>query len=279
MPRARSIKTQNAPARTMLDSMKRLARSDGRALEIDPVTVPSTDGGQVPSGFASVANVPWGTHLCQFYRTTDELAATVVPYFAAGLAHNERCRWIACEELGASAAWDALRAAVPDAERHVREGSLEILDHDDWDTRTGRLGSAEVLKGWLDDEQQALRDGFSGLRITGNTPPLGRTDWVSLREYEARLHEAVQSRRIVALCSYALDRCSSVEMLDVVRNHAFALVHGGGSWEPIDSATEVLFAVGRLPAAEPSAGAGSLPGPQGSQTRIPAFPPKEGERC
>jgi hypothetical protein len=217
----------------MLDSIKAFGGSDWRALEIDLVTVPSTDGEHVPSGFSSVPEVPWGTHVCQFYRSSEELAAALVPYFGAGLSNNERCLWIAGEGFGAAAAWDALRAAVPDAERHVREGSLEILDHDDWDTRTGRLGPAEVLKGWLDDEQQALRDGFRGLRITGNTPPLGRTDWASLREYEAGVHEALQSRRIVALCSYELDRCSSVEMLDVVRNHGFSLVQRDGSWEPV----------------------------------------------
>jgi len=38
-----------------------------------------------------LGDVSWGTHVCMFYETEDDLLDTVVPYFKAGLESNEFC--------------------------------------------------------------------------------------------------------------------------------------------------------------------------------------------
>jgi hypothetical protein len=40
-----------------------------------------------------VGDVPWGTRLCQFYQTKEDLIDILVPYFKAGLESNEFCMW------------------------------------------------------------------------------------------------------------------------------------------------------------------------------------------
>jgi signal transduction histidine kinase len=42
--------------------------------------------------------------------------------------------------------------------------------------------------------------------------------------------------RIVALCSYDIERCSSHELVDAIRNHEFGIVRHGGKWERIANA-------------------------------------------
>ena len=37
------------------------------------------------SGISVVGAMPWGTHMCLFYETTQDLLDTLVPYFKAGL--------------------------------------------------------------------------------------------------------------------------------------------------------------------------------------------------
>ena len=37
------------------------------------------------SGIPPLGEIPWGTHFCHFYETTEDLLEVVVPYFAAGL--------------------------------------------------------------------------------------------------------------------------------------------------------------------------------------------------
>ncbi len=43
------------------------------------------------TAIGAVDNVPWGTHLCQFYRTKEDLIDVLAPYFKAGLENNEFC--------------------------------------------------------------------------------------------------------------------------------------------------------------------------------------------
>lgn len=66
--------------------------------------------------------VSWGTHLCHFYQTDDELAALLVPYFTQGLRDNEYCLWITSDPLDEKTAADLLRRAVPDLDRHLERG-------------------------------------------------------------------------------------------------------------------------------------------------------------
>ena len=41
------------------------------------------------SGIDIIGDMPWGTHFCQFYQTTEDLIDILVPYFKAGLENNE----------------------------------------------------------------------------------------------------------------------------------------------------------------------------------------------
>ena len=52
------------------------------------------------TGINAVGAVPWGTHLCLFYRNKQELLDILVPYFKAGLGNNEFCIWVTSEPLG-----------------------------------------------------------------------------------------------------------------------------------------------------------------------------------
>ena len=75
-------------------------------------------------GLPGISRIPYGVHMCTFYKTRDELAAALVPYFVAGLRANERCIWITAEPLLAKEALAALRAAGFDAEPHLERGAL-----------------------------------------------------------------------------------------------------------------------------------------------------------
>jgi MEDS: MEthanogen/methylotroph, DcmR Sensory domain len=48
------------------------------------------------TGISVVGDMPWGTHLCHFYETKQDLLDILIPYFKAGLEHNEFCMWVTC---------------------------------------------------------------------------------------------------------------------------------------------------------------------------------------
>ena len=46
------------------------------------------------TGIGMVDTVPWGTHFCTFYETTQDLLDILVPFFKIGLESKEFCLWI-----------------------------------------------------------------------------------------------------------------------------------------------------------------------------------------
>ncbi len=175
--------------------------------------------------------MPWGTHFCQFYATKTDLLDTLVPYFAAGLADNEFCLWVTSQPLGAAEAEAALRKAVPRFDRRLAEGQIEIFEHSQWYTLDGVFDGKRVLQNWVDKLAAARQRGFDGLRLSGDTFWLERDDWRDFVQYEAEVDAVIGSNRMLALCTYSIDKCNMRDVLDVFANHEFALVRERGRWE------------------------------------------------
>jgi len=187
------------------------------------------------TGIKIIGAVPWGTHLCQFYQTKNDLIDILVPYFKAGLENNEFCMWIASEPLKVEEAKNSLKKAVRNLDTYIKKGQIEIFDSSQWYTKSGRFNADEVLAGWLKKEKQAIKKGFDGLRLTGNIFWLEKKDWKDFAEYEDTINNIIGNYKMIALCSYSLDQCSIVEILDVMSTHQFALIEYEGSWKVIES--------------------------------------------
>lgn len=187
------------------------------------------------TGIDIIGDVPWGTHFCQFYETKQDLIDILVPYFKAGLENNEYCMWVAAEPLTHKEAMQALRQSLPDLDKYLEKGQIEIIPHTEWYLKGGSFEANRVLNGWVDRLNGALSRGFDGLRLTGNTFFLEKSAWDSFADYEATVNDIIGNYKIVALCSYSLEKCNAVELIDVVRNHQFALIKREGKWEQIES--------------------------------------------
>jgi len=187
------------------------------------------------TGIEVIGDVPWGTHFCQFYETAQDLVETLVPYFREGLEQNEFCMWVTAAPLQVRQAKAALRAAVPDLDRYIKKGQIEILNYRDWYLPSGKFQSNEVLQAWVDKLNSALERGFEGLRLTGNTLWLEQAGWKDFTEYEAAVNSVIGRYHMLALCTYSLRKCGAAEIMDVIANHQFALVKRQGQWEIIES--------------------------------------------
>ncbi|MHB0935434.1 MAG: PocR ligand-binding domain-containing protein [Armatimonadota bacterium] len=188
------------------------------------------------TGIEVIGDVPWGTHFCQFYQHEQDLIDILVPYFKAGLEHNEFCMWITSEPLGVEQATAALARAVGDLEPYLAAGQIEILDYRDWYTLGGSFNADRVLRGWVEKLETALLRGFDGLRLTGNTFWLEAAQWQDFTEYEATIDRVLGQYRMLAMCTYSLQRCGAAEIMDVVSNHAFALIRRADTWQVIENA-------------------------------------------
>ncbi|WP_442756737.1 MEDS domain-containing protein [Methylocystis sp. JAN1] len=195
-----------------------------------PLKAAALQGGARHSGLECVGPLHWGAHICLMYASQDELLEILVPYFREGLLSNEYCLWITSRTLTPERAADALRAALPDLDQYLSNGQIEILDDTEWYTRGGVFNAARVSEGWFDKLHLALERGFDGLRLSGDTAWLAQEDWDAFVQYEAVLDPAIKQQRILALCTYALEKLRKQELFDVVANHEFALIRERGAW-------------------------------------------------
>ena len=162
------------------------------------------------SGIDVVGKVPWGTHFCQFYETKQDLIETLVPYFREGLADNEFCMWITSAPLQVDQAKEALRAAVPDLDKYIENGQIEILDYSQLHARSGKFSADEVFLGWVNKLDAALERGYEGLRLTGNTFWHEQADRDDFTKIEENANNIIGKYCILAICTYCLHRLQQV---------------------------------------------------------------------
>jgi PAS domain S-box-containing protein len=195
-------------------------------------------GGQKPNrktGIDLLSDVPWGTHLCLFYETEKDLIDILVPYFKAGVESNEFCMWVTSEPLDELKAKAALKEAMPDFERYVQAGQIEIIPHDQWYLKNGVFELQRVLRAWIDKIAQAISAGFDGIRVTGNAAWLEAKDWRCFADYEKQVNSTIDEYQVLVICSYSLSKCGAPEIVDVISSHGSALIRREDKWELIES--------------------------------------------
>ncbi len=187
------------------------------------------------SGIAAVGDKPWGTHFCHFYETKEDLLDVVVPYFKAGLESKELCLWAVLYPLTEEDAKNALKAAVPQADRRLATGDIEIVPYSQWYLKDGAFDIERVINACKEKLREALTRGYSGLRLNGNeTWPL-RTDWGEFSQYEQKLDQSIANERIIVLCSYPAAAARAAHAFEVARMHEFAIAKRKGRWEVLKS--------------------------------------------
>jgi DNA-binding CsgD family transcriptional regulator len=188
------------------------------------------------SGIRVIGDVPWGTHLCIFYETKEDLLDTAVTYFAAGLKSNEFCVWAVSDPVTEADARDALRLAVSDLEQRIEAGQIEILDGSDWYLRGGQFDLKRITSGWSEKLDDALAKGYDGMRVSGNAFWIETNHWKAFCEYEQELDRSLAGQRMIVLCTYSLKASRAVDILDVARAHQFSTARRNGDWDFLETA-------------------------------------------
>lgn len=184
------------------------------------------------SGITIVGDLPWGSHFCQFYRTREDILNILVPYFIAGLKNNETCVWVTSDFLTTQEAINAMEERTPDFSPYLSREQIEIFPYTDWYLKGGKFDLQRTLDMWMKKHDEALSRGFEGLRVCGNPYWLNnKTDWDDFASYEAEINRVIGGTKLIVLCTYSLEKCGAVEIMDVIKNHEFALAMNHGEWQ------------------------------------------------
>jgi DNA-binding CsgD family transcriptional regulator len=201
-----------------------------------PAADPDTEPGDLrPTGIGPIGRLPWGSHICMFYETEGDLIEANVEYLRAGLRGNEYCVWGLSEPLTEEQARRALRLTMPEADKYLAAGAMELIP----DLRSylggGEFDPKRITNRWQRKLAEARTRGFEGLRVSGNAFWMERHMWETFRQYEAELDQAVAGRPMLVLCTYCLGAARAVDILDVAVTHNFTIARRGGRWEYVET--------------------------------------------
>jgi DNA-binding CsgD family transcriptional regulator len=189
-----------------------------------------------------LGEVAWGTHVCLFYETKEDLLDTLVPYFKAGLESKEFCLWAVSEPLTEDDAINALRQSVSRFDRFLANRSIEIISAREWYLDGDRFDLKRVIGGWNEKLRNALAKGFKAMRVSGNTSWLNSKHWKDFCAYERDLNESIAGQRMSVLCTFSLAASEPSDILDVASAHQFAIARRNGEWEFINTVTPQTLA-------------------------------------
>ena len=187
------------------------------------------------SGIRPLGAVPWGTHLCLFYETRQDLVDILAPYFRAGLEANEFCVWATSEPVTGEEAKQALTEAVPDFSRHLSAGDIEIVPAQEFYLEGDRFDFKRIIREWDQLLQQGLDRGYEGLRISGNAFWLGTEYQNDFTVYEEEFDRTLAGCRMIVACTYCLADSRAADLLDVARAHGVTMLLRNGRWEYVEA--------------------------------------------
>jgi hypothetical protein len=111
------------------------------------------------TGICVAREMRWGSHICMFYETKEDLLDTNAAYIKAGLDDNEYCIWAISEPITEEEAWSALRRDVPELDLRATSGQFEILPGYDWYLKGDVVDSRRITCGWhekIADQRQRV---------------------------------------------------------------------------------------------------------------------------
>lgn len=175
--------------------------------------------------FSGIEDLRPGDHLCVIYRDDDEHRIVLSDYLRRGLEAGERVVYIVDARTARQ-----IRGYLRDVGINVRDaergGQLLFLTRDDAYTREGVFDPHRMISLLRQETQQALDEGFVGLRVTGEmTWALrGLPGSERLIEYETLLNEFFPGSACIGLCQYDARRFPADILLGVLRTHPIAVV-------------------------------------------------------
>jgi hypothetical protein len=167
-----------------------------------------------------------GDHVCAFYDTEEEQLAVATEYVADGLRRGERCLYVADSLAAIGRFCGRLDAIGIDSRDAIDRGALHLKTKNHAHLVDGHFDSERMLRLLSEAVEEALNDGFIGLRTCGDMSWLldqapGSSQVV---EYEALLTQFFQNVRAVGMCQYDRTRLP-VGLLDhALSTHPTAVV-------------------------------------------------------
>ncbi|MFW5898432.1 MAG: MEDS domain-containing protein, partial [Candidatus Saliniplasma sp.] len=167
-----------------------------------------------------------GSHMCCIYRNKNEQLSLASNYILMGLKRGERCVYIV-DDRTKEEVIEALRGLEVEIERYIDSRQLVFLTKKNSYLKDGYFDPDEMIELLRKNEESALKEGFKGLRVTGEMTWVftGLPGTERLMEYEAKLNQFFPGSRSMGLCQYNENKFSQEILVDVIHTHPVVVIY------------------------------------------------------
>lgn len=160
-----------------------------------------------------------GDHVCWTYSSDDEHESVLTAFVADGLREGQRVAYFAPRGLEARLG-DYVQGQGMDALSLIDEGQLILGSAEDGYSPNGRFDPDTSLDGFRAMAEQALADGYAGLRVAGENGWIV-ADWLYHAiwpAYEVRVDRMIAGLPLIGMCSFDMRECGQkiMQLMDAV---------------------------------------------------------------
>lgn len=174
----------------------------------------------VSNKITSANNFDLGNHISFIYRTDQELFSLIIPFFIDGLQKHNKCMYV-IGEYSSNEIINAFNDSGFDLLPHILAKDFILTSHKNIYFKDGAFDVKVVTSNLVVAESDALKQGYSGLRIAGST------SWVTKEisimpefiKYEKLMNEFIEFSSIIAACLYNESLFNHKILVDVLYSH------------------------------------------------------------
>ncbi|MFW5946472.1 MAG: PAS domain S-box protein [Candidatus Natronoplasma sp.] len=171
-------------------------------------------------------NLDLGNHLCCIYRDREKYLLEIALFVLTGLEQDEKCVYVV-DDRKREQIIDFLHEQDIDIEKYLETGQFEFLTRKETYLKDGYFDPDEMVVLLKKMEEEALENGYDGVRVTGEMT------WVlsdlpgteRLMEYEMKLNKFLPESDTIGLCQYNEERFPPEILIDVIYTHPKILLH------------------------------------------------------
>jgi PAS domain S-box-containing protein len=165
----------------------------------------------------NLETLTYGDHLCFIYQSREEQMSVIIPFILEGFKRNEKCLYIVDE----NSEEDILREIKKhcDVENYITSGQLVILRKEETYLKDGFFDPDRMIQLVKTAEREAMEEGYSGLRGTGEMTWVKDSEAERLLEYEAKLNHFFPKNRCIAICQYNEKKFDPGVLIGIIHTH------------------------------------------------------------
>ena len=172
-----------------------------------------------------IKKAPKGSHMVLFYDSLKEKHQMVFPFIEDGLEEEEAIIYLSDKESPRRTSKEMSAFGI-DVHKHEKSGALRILNGEEWYVEKETINKELVVKKWMKALADATKNGFSGLRVSGEPTYFFRHNTLEpWMEYERSLPKRFNFP-MTAICRYKIRDLASRNMsylLELVRIHSHSI--------------------------------------------------------